>query len=189
MPRFLRFRAKMATSGKGGWHFLVQRLIGRVLVAWQAVRSTVFAARTTLQWRGGIPGTFKKCRSMWALCGPKRPYLVQWGATFWGNDEFRGSLWAAMQGIRYFLRCEVLSNVAGEFRGPETKAVPLWPFVVRHGPSWNLGMRTVVSVQYSPPFSMERQTDILFPLLVHHYRYFCRAQKMLCRAPHSTFMW
>ena len=137
----------------------------------------IFAARITSQWLGGIPGTRIKCRSMWAFCGPKRPYLRKLGATLWRNDEFRAYLWTARQFVRQILRRESLSNGAGEFRAPETKAVPLWPFVVGHGPSWHLRMRTVVSVEYSPEVSMERQTYILFPLLALNFRYFCRAKK------------
>ena len=94
--------AKTAISCKVGCHFLAKRRIPRVLVDGYAVCSTVFAARITFQWRGGIPSTRKK-------------------------------------------------------------AVPFWPFVVRNGPSWNLGMRTVVSVEYSPHVSMVRLTYILIP--------------------------
>jgi hypothetical protein len=86
-------------------------------------------------------------------------------------------LWTAMQFVRQFSRRESLSNGAGEFRAPEKKAVPFWPFVVRNGPSWNLGMRTVVWVEYSPQVSMERQTYILFPLLALNFRSFSRVKK------------
>ena len=108
--------AKTVISCKVGCHFLAKRRIPRVLVDDYAVCPTVFAARITLQWRGGIPSTRKK-------------------------------------------------------------AVPFWPFVVRNGPSWNLGMRTVVWVEYSPQVSMERQTYILFPLLALNFRSFSRVKK------------
>ena len=84
-----------------------------------------------------------------------------------------------MQFVRQFSRRESLSNGGGEFRAPEKKAGSLWPLVVRNGTSWDLGVRTVVWVEYSPQVSMERLTYILFPLLALNFRYFCRAKKML----------
>jgi hypothetical protein len=84
-PKKMRFHlglvwAKTAISGVVGFHFLAKRRIPCVLVDGYAVCSTVFAARITFQWRGGIPSTRKKSRFILASCGPQWPIMGFGGA-------------------------------------------------------------------------------------------------------------